>query len=187
MHAGEWEGVVLMSDTKIVTKRLIIRPFANNDLDDLALLIRDKMVSEYAPFDTQWPTGDESMGKVLAYYMGEKPWCWCAVELKATGRVIGFVCAGVNDDTTRGLGYTIRSDHQNNGYAYEACRALIEHCIANLGARRFTAGTADCNIPSVKLLQKLGFIKFRSFEASFAKNAEGNPVTFAAGEYERIV
>lgn len=176
-----------MCDT-IITERLTIRPFADSDLDDLTALIRDKMMSEYAPYDTQWPTDDASMRGILTYYMGEEFWSWCAVELKATGCIIGFVCAGrADNDTTRGFGYTIRSDHQNNGYAYEACSALMEHCIENLGTQRFTAGTADCNIPSVKLLQKLGFSKFKSFEASFAKNAAGKSITFAAGEYERIV
>jgi len=174
-----------VNDTNIITERLIIRPFADGDLDDLTALIRDKMASEYAFADTQWPTEDAAMEKILAYYMGDKPWNWCAVELKTTGRVIGFVCAGrAGDDTTRGLGYTIRSDHQNNGYAYEACRALMIHCQNALGTKCFKAGTADCNGPSVKLLAKLGFTKIRSFEASFAKDADGNPIMFAAGEYE---
>ena len=171
----------------ITTERLTIRPFADGDLNDLTTLIRDKMASEYAPYDTQWPTDDAAMKSILAYYMGQPPWSWCAVELTATGRVIGFVCAGrADDDTTRGLGYTIRFDHQNNGYAYEACRALMKHCENMLGTRRFVSGTADCNVPSVKLLHKLGFTKVESIEGAFAKDAEGNSITFAAGKYERI-
>jgi len=169
----------------ITTERLVVRPFAKADLDDLTLLIRDKMKSEYAYSDTQWPTDDASMEKILEYYIGDKPFGWCAVELKATGRVIGFVCAGADDETTRGLGYTIRSDHRNKGYAYEACRALMAHCVESLGARRFVSGTADANVPSVKLLRKLGFEKVESMEASFAKDADGTPITFAAGKYEK--
>ena len=174
-----------MSDLKIITERLTIRPFVDGDLDDLTVLIRDKMAGKYAFSDTQWPTDDASMKDILAYYMSEEPWSWCAVELNATKHVIGFVCAG--GDTTRGFGYTIRSDYQNKGYASEAGDALLNYCIKNLGTTRFVAGTADCNIPSVKLLLKLGFSKIRSFEGSFAKDATGNSITFAAGEYERIV
>ena len=175
-----------MRGVKIITGRLILRPFAEGDLADYAALIRDKMASEYSPYDYQWPTDDASMGDVLKFVMGEE--MWLAVELRATGRVVGFIHTGrADDDATRGLGYTIRSDYQNNGYAYEACRALMEHCISKLGTQLFKSGTADCNIPSVKLLHKLGFTKFRSFEASFAKDVQGKPITFAAGEYERIV
>jgi len=176
-----------MDDIKIVTERLIIRPFADSDLDDLTLLIRDKMKSEYAFFDTQWPTDDASMPEILEYYISDKPLSWCAVELKGTGHVIGFVCSGAVDETTRGMGYTIRSDHQNNGYAYEGCHALMEYCVESLGTQRFESGTADCNVPSVKLLHKLGFVKIESIEGSFAKDAEGNPVKFAAGKYERNI
>ena len=172
-------------ELKIETERLLIRPFTRGDLNDLAALIRDKMASEYAFSDTQWQTGDADIENILVYYMGEKPWSWCAVELKAAGRVIGFACAGsTGNKKTRNLGYTIHSDHQNKGYAYEACHALMEHCQSALGTRHFSAGTADCNTPSVKLLDKLGFVKIRSFEASFAKDAQGNPISFAAGEYE---
>lgn len=176
-----------MSETTMITERLTIRPFADSDLDDLTMLIRDKMASEYAPYDHQYPTDDAGIKAVLAYFKNEAPWCWCAVALKVTGRVIGFVCAGADGDTTRGLGYTIRSDHQNNGYAYEACRALMGHCQNALGTRRFVAGTADCNGPSVKLLRKLGFMKIQSIEVSFAKDAAGNPIVFAAGKYERLL
>ena len=171
-----------------VTERLIIRPFTESDFDDLTALIRDKMASEYAHTDAQWPTDDASMLNVLKFFIGEKPWSWCAVELKGTGHVIGFVCAGIADsDDTRGLGYTIRSDHRGNGYACEACRALITHCRNALGARRFLTGTADCNGPSVRLLQKLGFVKIESTEESFTEDADGKPVTFAAGKYELTV
>ena len=177
-----------MPATTITTPRLIVRPFAESDLGGLSLLIRDKMAAASAPYDTQWPTDDGSMRGILKYYIDSAPWSWCAVELKATGHIIGFVCAGRAEDdgdAARGLGYTIRSDYQNNGYAYEACLALMGHCETALGTRRFTAGTADCNTPSVRLLAKLGFVKIKSFEASFAKDAGGNPITFAAGEYER--
>lgn len=177
-----------MLDRIIESERLTIRPFMDNDLDDLTSLIRDKMASEHAYSDTQWPTDDASMPKILDYFKNDEPWNWCAVELKTIGCVIGFVCSGrAGDDTTRGLGYTIHSEYQNKGYATEACRALMGHCQRALGARRFMSGTADQNEPSVKLLHKLGFVKFKSFEGSFAKDSEGNPITFAAGEYERIV
>ena len=71
-----------ISDIRLTTQRLILRPFAQPDLDDLTVLIRDKMASEYAPYDTQWPTGEEAMKDILGYLMGQD--MWCAVELKAS-------------------------------------------------------------------------------------------------------
>ena len=164
------------------TERLCIRRFQETDLDDLALLIRDKMASEYAPYDTQWPIDNSK--DILAYFISDD--AWYAVELIEKNKVIGFVVAShTEDETTRDLGFTIHSSYQNRGYAYEACCALINICANKYGIKKFTAGTADCNGPSVALLNKLGFTKTLSFEASFANNAQGKPITFLAGAYER--
>ena len=174
-----------MNDLTIITERLIVRPFVKSDEEDFIALIRDKMASEYAFADHQWDTDYEALVGALVYFVNDRPWNWCAVEHKECGRVIGFVCAGEDGDSARNLGYTIRSDHQNNGYAYEACEALMDRCARILGVKRFVSGTADCNIPSVKLLNKLGFIKIESMEASFTADAEGKPIKFAAGKYEK--
>ena len=173
----------MAGDTEIKTARLVLRRFRDGDLTDVAALIRDKMASPYAPYDIQWPTADETMKDILGYFMCDDS--WYAVELAREKRVIGFVSANRADTPeTRNLGYTIHSDYKNNGYAYEACVALIGHCKTDLGVKVFVAGTADCNIPSVKLLFKLRFLKVQSFEASFAANADGSPITFGAGRYQ---
>lgn len=165
------------------TDRLIIRQFQENDLEDLILLIHDKMSSKYAPYDTQWPI--DSPKDILAYFMNDDE--WYAVELINKKKVIGFVAASRTDDVAiRDLGYTIHSAYQNKGYACEACRALIEYYTKECGIGKFTAGTADCNEPSVKLLDKLGFTKTRSLEASFCNDAQGNPISFLASAYERL-
>lgn len=172
-----------MSNTEIFTERLIVRRFDEGDLADLTELIRDKMASEYAPYDTQWPTDDENLMNILSYFISDDS--WYAVELAKEGSVIGFVVATrTTNEKVRDLGYTIRSDYQRNGYAYEACQALMNHCERVFGIEKFSAGTADCNESSVKLLVKLGFTKVRSLEASFAKDIEGNPIVFKAGAYE---
>lgn len=172
-----------MSDNVILTERLIIRRFNGDDLADLAALIRDKMASKYAPYDTQWPTDDENMKNILGYFMSDDS--WYAVELSKERRVIGFVSINPTDnEEVRNLGFTIRSDYQNNGYAYEACLAVMEHCKNTFGIGKFSAGIADCNEPSVKLLLKLGFTKIRSLEASFAKDRDGSPIVFIGSAYE---
>ena len=165
------------------TTRLHLRGFLKRDLADLTALVCDKMASAYAPYDTQWPVDDQSLQDVLDYFISDD--AWYAVELTEQGKVIGFVVASrTEDETVRDLGYTLHTAYQNQGYAFEACSALMAYCVRALGITRFTAGTADCNGPSVKLLAKLGFTKTRSHEASFVNDAEGRPLVFAAGSYE---
>jgi [ribosomal protein S5]-alanine N-acetyltransferase len=170
-----------MENNQISTQRLKIRRFNGADLTDLAAFIRDKMASEYAPYDTQWPTDDMNMKNILGYFMSDD--AWYAVELSEIGKVIGFVCANHNVEVPN-LGFTIHSDYQNNGYAYEACLALMQYYKNAFGIKKFVAGTADCNEPSVKLLLKLGFKKYRSVEESFAKDKDGNPIIFKGSAYE---
>jgi len=175
-----------MREPRITTERLILRPFQADDLADYAALIRDKMASEYAPYDYQWPTDEDAMGDVIKFVMGEE--MWLAVELKATGRVIGFIHTGRSEgEAERGLGYTILSAYQNKGYAYEGCVAQMDYCQKAFGTKRFVCGTADCNGPSVRLLQKLGFTKIESIEGCFARDAADNPIVFPAGKYEKVI
>lgn len=146
-------------------------------------MIRDKMSSKYAPYDTQWPV--DNLKDPFAYLIYDD--AWYAVELIENNKVIGFVAANPTEDKTiRDLWYTIHSAYQNRGYAYEACRALMDNYVKENGIKKFTSGTADCNEPSVKLLKKLGFSKMRSLETSFTNDAEGNPITFSASAYERV-
>ena len=151
------------------TERLRIRRFHESDLEDFELLIRDKMSSKYAPYDIPWPV--DNFGDILVCLINDD--AWHAVELIEKSKVIGFVV-------------TIHSAYQNKGYAYEASCAFMDYFIKECGIKKFTSGTADCNKPSVALLNKLGFTKVQSLETSFANDSQGNPITFLASIYERM-
>ena len=82
---------------------------------------------------------------------------------------IGYVCfhkdAGKYD-----LGYCFLSAFHSNGYAYESVKALIDYFVQEYNATTFTAGTAIANIPSCKLLEKLGFECVSTEDLSFNKD-----------------
>ena len=71
--------------------------------------------------------------------------------------MIGYVCFH-KDKEAYDLGYCFYSVFHSNGYAYESTRALIDYLIEEYGVKTFVAGTAIDNIPSCRLLEKLGFI-----------------------------
>lgn len=165
----------------LTTERLILRPFTLDDLDALVVVLRDKMSNPLAPYDSPFPTSPEEVAGVLNYFSHSDG--WYAVERAADGELIGFITAGMEQgDEVCELGYDIRSDCWRQGYGYEACRAVCDAMIA-AGARRFTAGTAVCNLGSVRLLEKLGFVKASESEASFIKDADGRAIVFTAGEF----
>ncbi len=66
---------------------------------------------------------------------------------------------GPPKDGTVEVGYGIVADHQRRGYATEATRALIAHAFARPAVRRVIAETLPELIPSIGVLEKLGFVR----------------------------
>ena len=140
----------------IATERLILRRFRKGDFADLAHFARDKMASNDARYDSPWPTDGKGIKGALRVFMNDD--AWFAVQL-SNGPVIGFVAANRTQiETVRSLGYAIRTDYQNRGYAYEACTAVMA-LYKDKGITQFISTTADCLEASVKLLKKLGFVE----------------------------
>jgi RimJ/RimL family protein N-acetyltransferase len=54
------------------------------------------------------------------------------------------------------LGWTIAPDHQGNGYATEAVRAVLDVCFGPLGLRRVVAECFADNVASWRLMERLG-------------------------------
>jgi len=166
----------------ITTERLILRRFKKSDLADFTAYVRDRMSSEDVRYDMPWPTDSKGIKATLRFF--SKNDAWFAVQLRS-GPVIGFVVADrTKIEHIRSLGYAIRSDYRKQGYVYEACSAVIAHCRGE-GITGFTASTADCLEGSVRLLEKLGFVKTEVIaDASLNTDAHGNPIHFTAGRYK---
>lgn len=86
---------------------------------------------------------------------------WCVIK-KDTGEIIGR--AGVepkywNDSkTVVEMGYVIDEQFRHQGFAYEACKAILQ-VSGQRGARYLHCRIQRDNQPSVELVKKLGFVK----------------------------
>ena len=97
-----------------------------------------------------------SLGKVLS---------WCAADTTtdaALGEVLVFVTEGTLDDDTAELGYQVVPSGRGRGVATTGARALVAHAFAaraagGLGMRRLVAQTAEDNVASNTVLDRLGF------------------------------
>jgi ribosomal-protein-alanine N-acetyltransferase len=56
------------------------------------------------------------------------------------------------------LGYKLDQDHVNKGFMTEALTFVIKDCFTNLGLHRIEANVMPRNIPSKRVLEKLGFV-----------------------------
>lgn len=142
----------------IQTDRLTLRNFCPEDWRDLHEVIVGYQASEYAQYDHAWPTSEEEIQGVARWLSeGED---YLAVCLRSTGKLVGLIALNQEereDGPARNLGYIVHSGFHRQGYATEACRAAIEHVFGRLGATRFVTGTHAANLPSRRLLARLGF------------------------------
>jgi ribosomal-protein-alanine N-acetyltransferase len=167
------------------TLNLLIRRFNNNDFLDFAELIRDKMSSVYAVYDEQFPTDENSLKGILDYFSSSDE--FYAVELKSSKKVIGFLTLNTcKEQGIRNLGYCIHTQYQGNGYGTEAVNEIIRYAKEELKLNKLITGTAQNNIPSVRLLLAAGFIKIGESKCSFVADDKGNPIEFIGNSYELI-
>lgn len=160
----------------IETNRLNIRPLYETDWQDIKKIFIDFNRSKYAIYDMPLPTEDEE-AKALVKKFAESN-LFFAVLLKGSKDIIGYVCFH-KDGNKYDLGYCFHSKYHSNGYAYESTNALIKHLADNCGATVFTAGTAIDNLPSCRLLERLGFVCISTETVSF-----DNVFSFQGGNFE---
>jgi [ribosomal protein S5]-alanine N-acetyltransferase len=166
------------------TERLILRNFQVNDWQALQVIINQYQTSEFAPYDQQWPTSREEIKGIAEWFASGD--CFLAVCLKRTSLLIGFVA--LNPEAGNGqrdfnIGYIFNSDFHGQGYATEACTAVLSRAFSELQADRVVTGTAAVNLSSCRLLERLGFHKSGEEMASFKTGEDGKPIEFLGYRY----
>ena len=162
----------------IYTNRLLIRELISEDWRDMQRIAADFQKSEYAIYDMPLPVQDEEI-KALTNQFAESHMFFAVMLDKI---MIGYVCFH-EDNGIYDLGYCFHSDHQGKGYASEACRAIMEYIEKTKAVKAFSSGTALKNIPSRRLLEKLGFVLTKTENISFNKDENGNDIFFEGGNF----
>ena len=166
------------------TERLVLRNFQASDWQALQAMIVQYQASEMAPYDQPWPTTPEDIQGVTHWFSSGDQ--YHAVCLKEGGQLIGFVALNPEseaDNRVFNLGYVFDADFHGQGFATEACRAVLQNAFDKLGVERVITGTAALNLPSSRLLAKLGFQKTKQSMVSFYSTEDGKPIEFLGEEY----
>lgn len=168
---------------EITTERLTIRNLRSDDWEEIKSIWQDFSKSEYAQFDVPHSNNDHEIQRLVRLFSASND--FYLVSISDTNTVIGTVDL---HDTGNGfdMGYCFLSNYQGKGFAKESCSALIELYAKN-GCRRFTAGTALKNIPSVKLLLSLGFCQTGREMVTFYKDKDGNDIYFEGGIFQLLI
>ena len=168
----------------IETERLLLRPFRQEDAEDVYEYLKEPAVHCFACMKLDDPEAAKeevaSRAKDTEYYF--------AITLKESGKVIGEIFAHPESSHLDGEECTVgdtfspcwmlNTDYQGKGYAYEAAYAIFDYLFREKGARRLYAYTEDYNLSSQRLCEKLGMRReglFLEF-VSFVNDADGNPI-----------
>ena len=139
------------------TDRLSIRNFQPDDWQDLQELVVQYQASEWAKYEDPWPTGTEEVKGMATYFASGDE--YLAVCLKSSGKLIGLIAIEQRkeqEERVHNLGYVFHPGYYGQGYATEGCRAVMAFLFEQLGITAILTGTRLENLPSVRLLEKLG-------------------------------
>jgi RimJ/RimL family protein N-acetyltransferase len=172
----------------ITTDRLVLRPHTMDDLDDLVVFHSDPEVVRYVP----WPVRDrEATEETLRVKLTQTElvahgqWLVLAVEVRATGTVVGEVLLKWASDRQGEVGFALGREHQGHGYAAEAATAMLRLGFDDLGFHRITAVCIAENVASAGLLGRLGMRQeARLVDNVFFKGAWATQLVFAMLEDE---
>ncbi len=161
------------------TARLLIRPVADADLDDLCAYHRLPEVVAYLPWTVQ--TREETREviekrKTTVYLDKEGDALALGVALKETGRLIGemFLFWRSEPNQQGELGFVFHPDFHGRGYAREAAERMLAVGFEDLRWHRIFALCDTRNTASARLLERLGMRQEAHFKGSKLFKGEWN-------------
>lgn len=146
---------------KLVTPRLDLAPFGEDDSAAACAWFRDVEVMRYTPSGAD--PSVEATAKRIGHYRahqtkhGFSKWI---IRERASGTVVGDAGLLVLDEGGNGaavidLGYRLARPHWGRGYATEAAEAWVEAAFGHFGIERVMACVHPSNGASLRVARKL--------------------------------
>jgi [ribosomal protein S5]-alanine N-acetyltransferase len=140
------------------TQRLVLREFQFEDLDALAAILCDRETMRYYPASFDRAAVADWIRRNRTRYANDGYGLW-AMILKSTRELIGdcgLVRQSVDAVDEIEIGYHVRRDLWNQGYASEAARACRDYGFAKLKVDRLISLIRPENFASRRVAEKNG-------------------------------
>jgi ribosomal-protein-alanine N-acetyltransferase len=158
-----------MSQNYIIkTARLGFRAWKENDLEAFAKINADKEVMHYFP---NVLTKEQTKGFIarLSDHHQKHGFCFYAVDLLETKQLIGFI--GFTRTNFESfftpcveIGWRLDAKVWNKGLATEGALACLDYGFNTLNFEAIYSFTPKLNLPSERIMQKIGMQKVGEFE-----------------------
>lgn len=149
------------------TDRLVIRAFDQADAADLHAIFGDAETMENCEPAYDY---EKTVDFLTSFCIGRQG-ALAAAE-RQTGRVIGYILFKGMEDDVYEIGWIFNRTYWRRGFAYEACRAVIDYAFGTLGAHKIFAEAID-PVKSVGLMKKLGMTP-EGVQRSHTRDNHGN-------------
>jgi RimJ/RimL family protein N-acetyltransferase len=144
------------------TSRLLLRPLAPGDWQDVLAYASDPDIMRYLP------EGVMSAEQVQAFIAEQQPAAIAAI-LAAEDRLIGHLTFHPwYASRIYEIGWVFHPEHHAQGYATEAALALFQYGFETLGLHRIIATCQPENVASWRVMEKLGMLQEAHFRKVFA-------------------
>ena len=152
---------------ELETKRLRIRSFAEGDAAGLHAILGDTETMKNCE-----PAYD--FGKTLdflrSFCIGRRG--ALAAVGKERGELIGYILFKELEPGVYEMGWIFNRRFWRQGYAFEACSAVVDHAFRDLSAHKLMAEAID-GVKSVGLMEKLGFLR-EGVQRCHTRDNDGN-------------
>lgn len=149
-------------DLSIHTARLSIRRVQPADLGDLLVVNGDDEVTRFLPYPS-WKTAADAQFwfERMTALQAAGGTVQYVIEHAALARVIGSCLLFRHEPASARaeVGYVLGRQHWGQGLMLEAMRGLVGHAFDVFGLRRLEADVNPLNLASVRLLERLGFVR----------------------------
>jgi RimJ/RimL family protein N-acetyltransferase len=157
--------VIELAPAELHTERLRLRGPRRGDSGPLHAAIEETL-DQLVPW-LPWARPGHSRAETRRYLRAARA-AWArrtsfefVIELAAGGTMLGVTSLHRIDWMRRsaGIGYWIRRSREGQGFATEACEAVLAHAFDALRINRVEALIALANKPSQRVVEKLGFTR----------------------------
>lgn len=142
----------------IKSDRFLLRQFTYADVNDIIEFVSHPSV---ARITTEIKPSAPEVKKYIERQNSLKPFelnkCFdLGIELKKESKIIGLVSMIRKNHKQSQVGWALNIEYRGNGYATEAARALVTYGFDKLALHRIWADTSNINVPSWKVMERLG-------------------------------
>lgn len=168
---------------RLETERLILRPFAQDDLDVYARIAADTEVMRYFPKPLSRAEAEEKLHAIIERHR-ENGFHFLAAQEKASGAIAGSIGLGRVPEATRAaipshpeveIGWLLDRPMWGKGLAPEGARACLAYAWDVLDLDEVVAFTTRANAPSRRVMEKIGMTRAVSDDFEHPAVPQGHP------------